>query len=120
LLVEDEDALRTSMARVFTRQGYRVLEASHGGEALRVMAGDEKIALVVSDLSMPGVGGRELSERIHALGHDIPMLFMSGSSDGRDPVDEIPEMDASHDRFISKPFEIDTLLTTVREMLEPA
>jgi two-component system cell cycle sensor histidine kinase/response regulator CckA len=119
LLVEDEDALRASMARVFTRQGYRVLEASHGGEALRVMAADEKIALVVSDLEMPGVGGRELSERIHALGHDVPVLFMSGSGDGGESVDDIPRVDGSHDRFISKPFEVETLLTTVREMLEP-
>jgi PAS domain S-box-containing protein len=127
LLVEDEDALRVSMARVFERQGYRVLEASHGGEALRIMADDREIALIVSDLDMPGVGGRELAQRVHALGRHTPMLFMSGSSETDDSPDAasrgipryMPEMKPERDRFIAKPFEVETLLTTVREMLEP-
>jgi PAS domain S-box-containing protein len=127
LLVEDEDALRASMARVFERQGYRVLEASHGGEALRMMGDDTGIALIVSDLDMPGVGGRELAQRVHALGRHTPMLFMSGSSETDDAPDathpglptQMPELHADRDRFISKPFEVETLLTTVREMLQP-
>jgi PAS domain S-box-containing protein len=118
LLVEDEDALRTSVARVFARQGYRVLEAHHGGEALRMLAGEDQIALVVTDLHMPGVGGHELSERIHALGRRMPVLFMSGSRAADDDSDAMPVTAAGRDRFISKPFEIEKLLTTVREMLE--
>ena len=119
LLVEDEDALRASLARVFFRQGYRVLEAGHGGEALRMIAGEERIALVVTDLHMPGVGGRELSARIRALGRRMPVLFMSGSSTADTGSDATPASEAGRDRFIGKPFEIEKLLTTVREMLEP-
>jgi PAS domain S-box-containing protein len=119
LLVEDEDALRASLARVFARQGYRVLEARHGGEALRMIAGGDQIALVVTDLHMPGIGGRALSERIRALGHSMPVLLMSGSTGADDVSDAMPASAAGRDRFISKPFEIEKLLTTVREMLEP-
>jgi PAS domain S-box-containing protein len=119
LLVEDEDALRASLARVFVRQGYRVLEARHGGEALRVLTGGDQIALVVTDLHMPGVGGHELSERMRALGRRMPVLFMSGSSTADAGSDATPALEAGRDRFISKPFKIEKLLTTVREMLEP-
>ncbi|HVZ47700.1 MAG TPA: response regulator, partial [Gemmatimonadaceae bacterium] len=120
LVVEDEDDLRASVARVLGRQGYRVLEARHGGEALRVLSTDPGIALVLSDLHMPGVDGHELSSRARAMGSTPPMLFMSGSSGvGAPHADELPEMVPGRDRFIRKPFEVGALLTTVREMLDP-
>jgi CheY-like chemotaxis protein len=98
-----------------------VFEARHGGEALRVLAAEPGIALVLSDLHMPGVDGFELSARARAMGSALPMLFMSGSSGAGTPRgDELPDMVPGRDRFIQKPFEVGALLTTVREMLEPA
>ncbi len=120
LLVEDEDALRNSIARIFQRQGFRVLEARHGGEALRIAGREPEIALVVSDLHMPGIGGHELSRRMHALGRHMPVLFMSGSStaEDNDGTEGMPGTASKYDRFIAKPFELETLLITAREMLE--
>ena len=123
LVVEDEDALRSSITRLFSRQGYRVLEARHGGEALRILAETEHIDLVVSDLHMPGVGGRELSARMRAAGRVTPLLLMSGSSGtgtddaAWDDTAASPPPEGPH-RFIGKPFAIEEVLTTVRAMLE--
>jgi two-component system cell cycle sensor histidine kinase/response regulator CckA len=120
LVVEDEDALRSSVARVFARQGFNVLEARHGGEALRVLANHDEVALIVSDLHMPGVGGRELSTRMRALGRELPVLFMSGTSDaGRGDAAQA-DLLQGRDRFIAKPFEVEELLSTVRAMLAKA
>lgn len=121
LIVEDEDALRHSIAHLFSRQGYRVLEARHAGEALRIAEHEAEIALVMSDLHMPGIGGRELSARMHALGRRVPVLFMNDASGAEDnPGDAwTPDTTTKYDRFIAKPFEPETLLRTAREMLEP-
>jgi len=116
LVVEDEDILRAIVARVLSRHGYRVLEARHGGEALRTIAAEPDIALVMSDLHMPGMDGLELSTRLRARRLPIPILLVSGSStpDGEDP--ELPALDACT-RFLRKPFEAETLLSTVGELL---
>ncbi len=117
LLVNDEDALRAGLARVLTRQGYRVLEARHGGEALRIITDEPAISLVVSDLHMPGVGGHELADRLRGLGRRMPILFMSSSQDANGEPYGLPTNALASDRFIRGPLDVDELLTTVREML---
>ena len=119
LLVEDEDVLRASVARVLTRQGYRVVEAHHGGDALRRMASGERFSMVVSDLHMPGVNGYEMSARMRAMGYAAPVLFISGSS-GPDAAPPVPPPLHERDRFLEKPVPVEALLTTIREMLQPA
>jgi PAS domain S-box-containing protein len=118
LLVEDEDTLRASVARVFTRKGYQVVEARHGGEALRLLNGSPNIALVVSDLHMAGMDGHELVRRMQALGRRPPVLFMSGSTDDHGNAPALPSAAQWHDRFIAKPIETVQLLATVRSMLD--
>jgi two-component system cell cycle sensor histidine kinase/response regulator CckA len=117
LLVNDEDALRAGVARVLARQGYRVLEARHGGEALRILSDEASIQLVITDLHMPGVGGHELSERLRALGRTLPILFMSSSQDESGAPHGLPPRALPGDRFIHGPLDVDELLTSVREML---
>ncbi|HEY4132387.1 MAG TPA: ATP-binding protein [Gemmatimonadaceae bacterium] len=116
LLVNDEDALRVGLSRVLTRQGYRVLEARHGGEALRIIGEEPKIDLVISDLNMPGVDGFELAERLHAP--RMPMLFMSSSQDESGAPYGLPANALPRDRFIRGPLEVDEFLATVWEMLQ--
>jgi CheY-like chemotaxis protein len=116
LLVNDEDALRTGLARVLARQGYGVLEARHGGEALRIIAGEPKIDLVVSDLNMPGIGGSELAERLGAS--RMPILFTSSSEDESGARSGLPRNALPRDRFIRGPLDVDELLTTIWEMLQ--
>ena len=82
LLVEDEAAVRASARRLLERHGYTVLEARHGADALRIVeSGDRPIDLVLTDLVMPEMGGRELVERLRARHPALKVLFMSGYSE---------------------------------------
>ncbi|HUX34786.1 MAG TPA: ATP-binding protein, partial [Gemmatimonadaceae bacterium] len=83
LLVEDEELLRKSLLRALKRRGYTVVEAAHGGEALRLAQEYQgSIHLVLSDLHMPGMNGRDLVARLAADRPQLRVLFMSGSSGG--------------------------------------
>ena len=82
LLVEDETAVRTLLASVLERAGYRLLEARDGQSALDVAAAhDGPIHLVVSDIVMPGMNGGELAERLTALRPETKMILISGYAD---------------------------------------
>ena len=77
--MEDEAAVRSSARRLLERQGYHVLEARHGADALRIVEESGRpIDLVVTDLVMPEMGGKELAERLRAHRPGLKVLFMSG------------------------------------------
>src|SRR5690606_4968800 len=79
LVVEDEQIVRDLTCRALRAFGYTVLEARNGSEALQLMERDGKdVRIVVSDVVMPGMGGRELGARLSLLRPDLPVLFMSG------------------------------------------
>jgi len=79
LVVEDEEALRDVMERIFTRNGYRVLTAPAGAEAIALVAGhDGDIDLLVTDVVTPTMLGSEVVERLRQLRPDLEVLFMSG------------------------------------------
>jgi PAS domain S-box-containing protein len=82
LLVEDEAALRAVARRVLTGLGYTVLEARHGGDGARISAGHPgPIHLLITDVVMPVLGGRELTRRVRAQRPDIPVLYVTGYTD---------------------------------------
>ena len=116
LVVEDEDAVRLIVRRVLRDQGYVILEARDGNEALRVCAqkGDT-IDLVLSDVIMPGMGGRELSRALAVSRPGLPILFMSGYNDDGDLTGSSTDTAAS---VLAKPFTAETLATQVREALD--
>jgi two-component system, cell cycle sensor histidine kinase and response regulator CckA len=116
LLVEDEHALRASVERGLRHQGYTVLVASHGGEALRIAAEyDGAIDLLLTDLHMPGMDGRDLASRLRSMRSATRAVFMSGSSGPREPSQDADRFDRG---FIPKPFAIDDLARLVREVLD--
>jgi two-component system cell cycle sensor histidine kinase/response regulator CckA len=79
LLVEDEAPIRKITALVLERLGYRVQEASSGEEALRLaQESREKIDLLMTDVDMPGMNGRELAEVLRARDASLKVLFLSG------------------------------------------
>jgi CheY-like chemotaxis protein len=79
LVVEDEEALREVTERIFTRNGYRVLTAANGPDALALVARHEgEIHLLVTDVVMPKMLGKEVAERVRELRPDIEVLYMSG------------------------------------------
>ena len=115
LLVEDEAGVRSLVSNALGRSGYRVFEASDGEEALRVMrdhAGE--IDLLLSDVVMPKMSGRELFAQVSALRPDMKVLFMSGYTD-----DTIIHHGIDRDfAFIHKPVTPDVLMLKIRAVLE--
>ncbi len=117
LVVEDEPSVRALAVRVLSEQGYRVLEAADGEEALRVArdhAGEE-LHLLVTDVVMPKMGGKELSEMLKSVWPEMKVLFTSGYTD--DVVVRHGVLDPPID-FLQKPFTPGTLATKVREVDE--
>jgi len=79
LVVEDENALREVTERILTRNGYRVITAANGPEALTLAAHHEgEIHLLITDVVMPKMLGKEVAERIREIRPDIEVLYMSG------------------------------------------
>jgi two-component system cell cycle sensor histidine kinase/response regulator CckA len=116
LLVEDEASVRSSARRLLERHGYTVIEARHGAEALRMVeAGDRRIDLVITDLVMPEMGGRELVERLHARHPGLKVLFMSGYSERLVASGGIMPPGTG---FVEKPFTVEQLMRRTREVLD--
>jgi CheY-like chemotaxis protein len=116
LLVEDEAAVRSSARRLLERHGYTVLEARHGADALRIVEENaHRIDLVLTDLVMPEMGGRELVERLRARHPRLKVLYMSGYSDKAITPDGILPPGTG---FVEKPFSVDQLMQRLREILD--
>ncbi|HUR94649.1 MAG TPA: PAS domain S-box protein [Gemmatimonadales bacterium] len=116
LLVEDESAVRASARRLLERHGYTVIEARHGADALRIVeAGEQRIDLVVTDLVMPEMGGRELVERLRARHPALKVLYMSGYSERAVTVDGVMPPATG---FVEKPFTLEQLTRRTREILD--
>jgi CheY-like chemotaxis protein len=116
LVVEDDASVRTIVTRMLENLGYLVL-AADGGEAAVELASawHAKIDLVVTDLAMPGLGGRETAERIHRFFPGAKVIFMSGYTD--DLVIRGGEFEPGT-FFIQKPFGAADLAGLVREVLD--
>jgi CheY-like chemotaxis protein len=114
--VEDEASVRSSARRLLERHGYAVIEACHGADALRIIEEtDRPIDLVITDLVMPEMGGRELVERLHARHPRLKVLFMSGYSERA--VASGGGMPAGTG-FVEKPFTVEQLIHRTREILD--
>jgi len=115
LLVEDDESVRTMVCRVLEQQGYSVLEAATGEEALEIAVerGDE-IDLVFTDVVMPGMGGVELVEHVRAMRPELDVIFMSGYAEG---ISRRGTLDPTAP-FLQKPFTPSTLAQVVRRTLE--
>jgi two-component system cell cycle sensor histidine kinase/response regulator CckA len=116
LLVEDEDGVRRLVRDIIARQGYKVLEARSGEEALKVVAElTGKIDLLLTDLVLSQMSGRELSDQLLATRKDLKVLFMSGYTD--DAALHSGALTQSS-AFIQKPFTASLLSQKLRELLD--
>jgi PAS domain S-box-containing protein len=115
LVVEDEEKVRKLTAEILGRQGYRVLEASHGDEALLIHERyDGPIHLVLVDVVMPGMNGSELAKRLAFLRPETKILYMSGYTDNAIVHHGVLEKGVN---YVQKPFTMDALARKVREVL---
>jgi two-component system cell cycle sensor histidine kinase/response regulator CckA len=115
LLVEDERMVRTLVRNILEESGYYVLEATRGTEALRFCEDyKDPIHLMITDLVMPQMGGRELARAVEKLRPEIPVLYMSGYTDDVIMQNDLFDPSAS---FLEKPFTLEALSTKVRKIL---
>ncbi|PIR50168.1 hybrid sensor histidine kinase/response regulator [Candidatus Peregrinibacteria bacterium CG10_big_fil_rev_8_21_14_0_10_54_7] len=116
LLVEDDDALRSVARRMLTQRGYQVLEASSGQEALRLASQPhDSIHLLLTDLVMPQMNGRELAQTLSAMRPETKVVYMSGYAQG---VTDHHGVLAPGTAFLQKPFTLESLSQKVREVLD--
>ena len=116
LLAEDEDVVRKLTCEVLEMYGYRVLEAANGGSALLICEREtEPIDLLLTDVVMPEMSGRELADRLLKIRPEMKILFMSGYTDNTISHQGILE---EGENFIQKPFSPESLALKVREILD--
>jgi PAS domain S-box-containing protein len=116
LVVDDEEAVRSSTCRALERAGYCVIAATDGADALRLFTEhDGAVDMVVTDVVMPGLGGRELIGRLRIMSPNVPVLFVSGYAEEGVRGQGVLEPGAA---YLEKPFTPETLLVKVREALD--
>jgi two-component system, OmpR family, response regulator MprA len=116
LVVDDEAAVRESLERSLRFEGYEVVVAGDGAEALERVRDDRPDAVVL-DLLMPRVDGLEACRRLRARGDDLPVLLLTA----RDAVaDRVNGLDVGADDYLVKPFALEELLARLRALLRRA
>ncbi|HRE90726.1 MAG TPA: response regulator, partial [Myxococcota bacterium] len=116
LLVEDDSAVRQTMRSILARQGYRVLEAANGGEALLICEQHQaSIELLVTDLVMPRMSGRHLATRLTSDRPQLKVLFVSGYTELAAHSQTLLA-DGAH--YLAKPVTPTSLALKVREVLD--
>jgi PAS domain S-box-containing protein len=117
LVIEDDDAVRMLVIAVLKDLGYHALEAIDGAHALPIIESDQRIDLIISDVGLPGMNGRQLAEIAVGIRPDLRVLFITGYTAQAESRAEFlgPGMD-----MIKKPFAIDDLALKVKEILGSA
>ena len=116
LVVEDEANLRYLVRQFLEKQGYRVIEAADGAVAMQIaVAHDAVIHLLLTDVIMPGMNGRELAQRVLEIRPNVKVLYMSGYTEN--VIGRNGTLDAGI-RLLQKPFTLRDLKSKVREVLD--
>ncbi|MFL5496826.1 MAG: MASE1 domain-containing protein [Gemmatimonadales bacterium] len=116
LVVEDEETVRRTVARGLAEAGYRVIEAASGPQAIDLAGRSaDRIALLLTDVVMPGMSGRELAATLGELLPGIPVLFTSGYTDSEIVRRGLLAPGAA---FLPKPFTVNALVRAVRERMD--
>lgn len=113
LVVDDESRMRKLVKDFLTRQGYSVIEAANGEEAVDLFVQDKEIALLILDVMMPKMDGWQVCKEIRALS-EVPIIMLTAKSDERD---ELLGFELGVDEYISKPFSPKILVARVEAIL---
>jgi len=117
LVVEDDEALRAVTERIFARNGYHVITAGTGRQAVDLARGyEEEIHLLVTDVVMPQMQGKELAEQIRAIKPGVEVLYMSGYAQPGLGIEDRLDPGAA---LVEKPFSEATLLAKAAQVLNP-
>jgi two-component system response regulator MprA len=113
LVVEDDGAVRRAVERALSFEGYDVVTARDGAEALAIVLNDN-IDAIVLDVMMPIVDGLEACKRIRARGDTTPILILTARTE---VTDRVAGLDAGADDYLAKPFALEELLARLRALL---
>jgi signal transduction histidine kinase len=113
LVVEDQEAVLDLVCEILRRQGYEILTARDGREAVQLSETNGNIDLIITDVVMPQMGGRELAQALASSHPETKILYMSGYVDKEISQKEMPGLE-----FIHKPFTPEALARKVREVLD--
>lgn len=113
LVVDDESRMRKLVKDFLIRQGYNVIEAANGEEAVDLFVQDKEISLIILDVMMPKMDGWQVCKEIRALS-DVPIIMLTAKSDERD---ELLGFELGVDEYISKPFSPKILVARVEAIL---
>jgi DNA-binding response OmpR family regulator len=116
LIVDDDDALRDTVALMLEREGFKVSEAADGQQGL-TQSLVTRPSLVLVDLRLPGLSGAELCRRLRSSGFDRPIIILSAVGD---EVDKVLLLEMGADDYVVKPFGMRELLARVRAVLRRA
>ncbi len=114
LVVEDEPVVRSVITEMLEDQGYRVLEAVDGPSGLHILRHDERIDLLVTDVGLPGMNGRELGDQARELRPSLKILFITGYAENVAMAKGF--LQAGMD-MMTKPFEWEKFLQRVKDMI---
>jgi two-component system, cell cycle sensor histidine kinase and response regulator CckA len=116
--VEDDEQIRSIATLILEASGYHVIAAANGNDALQIhQTSSQPIDLLVTDVIMPGMSGRQLSDRLLARQPTLQVLFVSGYTDAEIGPHGVLEPGKA---FLAKPYTLDDLVLTVREVLDRA
>jgi PAS domain S-box-containing protein len=114
LVIEDESSVRSLVVEVLDDLGYRALEAADGPAGLRILQSGERIDLLVTDIGLPGMNGRQVAETARASRPDLKVLFITGYAENAAMANGFlaPGME-----MVTKPFAVDALAVRIRDMI---
>ena len=114
-MVEDEPVVRSLILEVLADLGYRALEAVDGPSGLKILESKLRIDLLVTDVGLPGLNGRQLADHARLVRPDLKVLFITGYAEQAAMASGflVPGME-----MITKPFAIDDLAVRIREIIE--
>ena len=115
LLVEDDESVRLLVRDVLEELGYKATEAADGQQAVRILESGRRFDLMISDVGLPGMNGRQLAEIAREHLPDLPVLFVTGYAEGAAVRGGFL---SDNMQMITKPFQIEMLSARIREMLE--
>ncbi len=116
LVVDDQETLTRLMCKTLESNGFRVLTANSGADALTLCRGAEPpVDLLVTDYSMPGMTGLELAHKCRRLNHELGVLYVTGSSPGDDLL---RDLNTERHGLLAKPFRHSELLRSAKALLD--